>query len=313
MKSYYRIFLGKASIYAKDCFEGGFVGTDFGLPIDLTDKLPDEWRNFNKEFIPKFLENKPGKTKVAAGLACGAIWTVSKGMNNGDTVLSPDGSGRYRIGEVTGDYYYKPSDILFHRRPIAWTDKYIDRSDMNDELKNSTGSMGTVANITKHAQQIESLINSDTRPQQNNLSENIEDPIAFAMEKHLELFLIENWKHTELGNDYDIYSDDDVTIGQQFQTDTGPMDILASSKDGNTLLVIELKKGRASDVVVGQTLRYMGYVKDVLAEEHQEVKGLIIALSDDKKLQRALVTLNGSIDFYRYEVSFNLRKVSSEF
>ena len=55
---------------------------------------------------------------------------------------------------------------------------------------------------------------------------------------------------------------------QQYQTDTGPLDILAISKDKKQLLVVELKKGRASDAVVGQTLRYMSFVQEMaLAEE----------------------------------------------
>jgi integrase len=100
-----------------------------------------------------------------------------------------------------------------------------------------------------------------------------------------------------------------TVVGKQYQTDTGPMDILCISKDGKTLLVVELKKGRASDMVVGQTLRYMGYVSDELAEPNQQVKGLIIALSDDKRLRRALGPLNGSIKFYRYEIDFKLKQV----
>ena len=87
------------------------------------------------------------------------------------------------------------------------------------------------------------------------------------------------------------------------------MDILAISKDKRTLLVVELKKGRASDAVVGQLLRYMGYVKDELSEEGQMVKGIIIALTDDQRLRRALTLLPGIVDFYRYEVNFNLVKV----
>ena len=86
------------------------------------------------------------------------------------------------------------------------------------------------------------------------------------------------------------------------------MDLLAVSHDGSELLVIELKKGRASDSVVGQVQRYMGYVKEALAEDHQTVRGMIIALEDDLKIKRALsVTTN--IDFYRYKVSFDLEKV----
>jgi restriction system protein len=77
------------------------------------------------------------------------------------------------------------------------------------------------------------------------------------------------------------------------------------SKDKKRLLVIELKKGRASDKVVGQILRYMGYVKQDLADEGQTVKGAIIALEDDIRIRRALAMVP-DVSFYRYEVSFRL-------
>jgi restriction system protein len=89
MRNYYRLMLGRKSVHAEACLAGGFVGTDFGIHQDLTGRLPDEWRDFNKEFIPIYLDKHPDKTKIAAGLACGAIWTVSKGMVQGDILLSP--------------------------------------------------------------------------------------------------------------------------------------------------------------------------------------------------------------------------------
>jgi hypothetical protein len=46
---------------------------------------------------------------------------------------------------------------------------------------------------------------------------------------------------TELGKEYDIYEEDGEK-GQQYQTDTGPLDILAISKDKKRLLVVELKR-----------------------------------------------------------------------
>ena len=70
---------------------------------------------------------------------------------------------------------------------------------------------------------------------------------------------------------------------------------------------MELKKGRISDMVVGQLQRYMGYVKDELAEQGQIVKGVIIALEDDIRLHRALSVTQG-IEFYTYKVSFKLEK-----
>jgi restriction system protein len=74
-------------------------------------------------------------------------------------------------------------------------------------------------------------------------------------------------------------------VEQQYGTNEGTIDILAISRDGRRLLVVELKRGRASDVVVGQILRYMGYVKEQIAEPHQTVEGAIIALEDDQKLR----------------------------
>ncbi len=73
--------------------------------------------------------------------------------------------------------------------------------------------------------------------------------------------------------------------------------------------IVELKRGRASDAVVGQIQRYMGFVKSELLEEGQNVKGVIIALNDDLKLRRALSVAN-DIEFMTYEVKFTLKKQS---
>ena len=175
---------------------------------------------------------------------------------------------------------------------------------MSDALKGSTGSIGTVSNITKHAAEIETLMGGVALPKLIATDAFVEDPASFALEEHLEEFLVKNWPHTEFGKDYDIYEVDGEKA-QQFQTDTGPLDILAISKDGKRLLVLELKKGKASDLVVGQTLRYMSYVKDELAESGQEVFGAIVAHEDDSKIRRALA-MTPSISFYRYQVSFKL-------
>jgi restriction system protein len=152
---------------------------------------------------------------------------------------------------------------------------------------------------------LERLIGGAGAPVIVSTNPEIQDPSAFAMEKHLEEFLVANWAQTELGKEFDIYSEDGEQVGQQFQTDTGPLDVLAISKDKKRLLVVELKKGRASDAVVGQTLRYMGYVMNELAESDQTVIGAIIALEDDARIRRALAMVP-SIAFYRYQISFKL-------
>ena len=127
------------------------------------------------------------------------------------------------------------------------------------------------------------------------------------MEAHLEDFLVKNWAQTEFGKDYDIYEEDGEQVGEQYNTDTGPLDILAVSKDKKRLLVVELKKGRASDAVIGQILRYMGYVQEELAEEDQTVHGVVVALEDDQRIRRALA-VTPNVTFYRYQISFKLVK-----
>ena len=143
---------------------------------------------------------------------------------------------------------------------------------MSQELRYSSGSIGTTCDLTKYATEIESLLKGKSPLAIIASDPTIEDPSVFAMEQHLENFLEKNWSQTELGKNYDIFEESGELIGQQYQTDTGPLDILAISKDKKELLVVELKKGRASDFVVGQIQRYMGYVKDELAEDHQVVK-----------------------------------------
>ena len=69
--------------------------------------------------------------------------------------------------------------------------------------------------------------------------------------------------------------------------------------------MIELKRRRPSDEVVGQILRYMGYVKESIAEADQEVHGVIIAHADDTALQLAL-SMTTNIAFYRYHIQFSL-------
>lgn len=306
-RSYYRIMAGAKSVYASECYQGGFIAANWSIDQDLSACLPESWRDFNHQFIPVYLQANPEKSKIAAGLACGMLHTVCKGMRKGDIVLCPNGSGQYYVGEVISDYYYVPAGTLSHRRKIRWFDNGISRDEMSQPLKNSTGSIGTVSDISKYAEELESLLAGKQPPALIHSDPSVEDPSAFALEKHLEDFLVANWALTDLGKDFDIFSEEGEPVGRQYPSDTGPIDILAISKDGKTLLVVELKRGRASDVVVGQIQRYMGYVKAELAESYQQVRGVIIALEDDLRLRRAL-SVASNIEFYRYRVSFKLFK-----
>lgn len=307
MKNYKRLMLGAKSSNIDECLNDNFIGVNFTIQQDLTGKLHENWRDFHKQFNPIWQAANPGKSKVSAGLACGMLWTICKGMNVGDIVICPDSKGRYHVATIESEYYYKPATALPHRRAVNWLNKPIDKSQMSKELQSSCGSIGTVSDISKHAAEIETLIGPINFPAIVTTDATIEDVSVFALEKHLEEFLVQNWKHLDLGKEYDIYEEDGTLVGRQYQCDTGIIDILAISKDKKCLLVVELKRGRASDNVVGQILRYMGFAKEVLAEKHQEVKGVIIGLEDDNRLKRAL-SATSNIEFYRYKVNFKLFK-----
>lgn len=309
-KEYRRIMLGKKSANAEDAIKGGFICAGFLFGIDLTNRFTENWRDTRSEMVALWKDQNPGKSKVAAGLAIGMLHTICKGAKVGEIVMSPTPDGVYHFGEITGDYYYDADYELPHKRPVHWFDVTVHRSELSLELQNSVGSIGTVSTVTKHAAEIEAIIGKQQAPKLVSTDETIEDPSVFALEKHLEDFLVANWSQTPLGKTHDIFTEEGQIIGQQYPSDTGPIDILAISKDGKELLVVELKKGRASDSVVGQIQRYMGFVLSELAEEHQSVRGVIIALEQDKRIKQALkVTPN--IEFYRYEVSFDLKKINS--
>ncbi len=139
--------------------------------------------------------------------------------------------------------------------------------------------------------------------------EGVTDIAEFGLEKFLEDFLVYNWEKTSLGKTYAILEKDGDLIGQQYDTEiVGRIDILAKSKDGKEWLVIELKRGRSSDEVVGQVLRYIGFVSEHLASEGETVKGLIILGSHDDRIRYALKTLP-NVSLQTYEVNFKLNNM----
>ena len=81
MKNYYRVMLGRKSILAAAAHAGGYICPDVEIPQDLSPDLGDVWRAFNKKFVPIFMASHSDKTKIGAGLACGARCAVDcKGL-----------------------------------------------------------------------------------------------------------------------------------------------------------------------------------------------------------------------------------------
>jgi restriction system protein len=129
----------------------------------------------------------------------------------------------------------------------------------------------------------------------------------FALELHLEDFMEANWDQIQFGRSLRIWRDPDGLSGRQYQTDIGAIDFLCEDQDSGAFVVIELKRGKSSDSVLGQAQRYMGWVNHNLAADEQEVHGLIIASHIDEKLKYGL-EVAGGISARRYSVEFTLHE-----
>ena len=132
----------------------------------------------------------------------------------------------------------------------------------------------------------------------------LDDTLVFPLEKFLEEFIVSNWDKTALGKKLTLHTEDDEPA-TQYATDVGEIDILARDKATHDWVVIELKKGKSSDAIVGQLLRYMGWVKKHKATQGEQVRGIIITSTPDEKIKYAMLASDG-ISFYTYRVSFDL-------
>jgi RecB family endonuclease NucS len=130
-------------------------------------------------------------------------------------------------------------------------------------------------------------------------------PVQFAYETDLRNFLSKNLNLIESG--LSLYNDEGIN-GIEFPACGRFIDLLAVSIE-NDLVVIELKVSRGYDRVVGQLLRYVGWIKENLAEGDQRVRGVIVARSISEDLQLACGGLP-DISLFEYELSVQLSRVS---
>ena len=127
----------------------------------------------------------------------------------------------------------------------------------------------------------------------------------FVLEKHLEDFLVGNWKSTELSEQYDLFEDEGGT-SQQYPAEKGRIDLLVKDRKDKCFVVIELKRGQTNYDTVGQLTSYMGWVKKNKANG-KKVKGIIIAAGNDQRLRDALEVVPNT-ELLLYRVNFSLVK-----
>lgn len=123
----------------------------------------------------------------------------------------------------------------------------------------------------------------------------IEIPLEF--ERQLEDFVEKNLALVEEG--LELFVDEDGNRGRQYPTDVGRIDLLCV-RPNDDLVVIELKRDRGSDKVVGQISRYIGWVQAHLANGH-DVYGIIITHEYDENLSYAIAA-NSKLRLLYYKI-----------
>ena len=187
--------LGRGSSLVDECLNGGFIGAHFGFKQDLTDELTDDKHKFIDRLAPEWMERAPEKSRRSAGQAVGFLWRVIIGINEGDTILSPDGQGAYTVGTVTEPYSYHKDQPLPHRRSVKWTDRKIGRNEMSESLRNALGTPGTVGYVTKHAEEIESLIQGKPFNQSKETEESGELTSERQFDEALNVYMTKKMDH----------------------------------------------------------------------------------------------------------------------
>lgn len=119
------------------------------------------------------------------------------------------------------------------------------------------------------------------------------------LEKTLEDFLEFNLELIEAGLKF---------VKRQYPTDTGPLDILARDARSRWV-VIELKRGRSGDEVIGQLQRYRGFIlREKARGNEKKVRAFVVAPEIDDRVIAAARGAHPTLEIYEFVVSGKSRR-----
>ncbi|MEW5894460.1 MAG: PDDEXK nuclease domain-containing protein [Candidatus Omnitrophota bacterium] len=266
-------------------------------------KLGDISRLNEKELKDKYLEHYSPDDPADRN----ALWRFYHEISVGDVILARRGRKKLlAMGEVVGTAVYdlnkgkerignKEGYVYPNLISVKWEEKNIDYGRQVFAIR-------TLYEIP--SEKFDLLVKGEVSEEVEE-QEQIKEHQEFVLEKYLEDFIVSNFDSI-FDHRLKLYEDEEG-VGQQYPTDIGTIDILAFDPEEKAYVVIELKKGRESDKVVGQILRYMGWVKKNLAKENEKVRGLIVCKDKDEKLDYSLEAIPGcNIQVRLYKINFKL-------
>jgi restriction system protein len=279
-------------------------------------ELGDISKLSRSELEQHFRRTYPAKSKGVTTRELNSLWSFYHETTVGDVVLARRGRSRLvGIGTVQGSAFYDTTKgrervttgpLYANFLPVRWEQRDIDYG-------RQMFAIGTIYTINREKFEAltSGIVPAGVDPDEPMPAVESAEAIEFALEKHLEDFMIQNFESI-FGKELRLFTDESGGLGQQYPTideegaESGRIDILAIDPTTSDYVVIELKKGRESDKVVGQILRYISWVRDNLCTSGQNVRGIVICSRADKKLQAAIKPVAHLITVKQYKVDFQL-------
>lgn len=266
-------------------------------------------KNLTKE---QLIEKSKNTEKPISKIAANMIASFTN-IKIGDRILVRKGRSKcLAIGEVIKESYY---DLIKgdERKLYANTEynfaNFIDVK-WEDKIKEYELPVFAISTIYQIDQdKYENFIDDKVEAMElNNIFDNEStiDTTSFILEKYLQDFITSNFRKI-FGDNVDIFIDKDGIKGDQYNTgNAGIMDILAFDKANNKFIIIELKRNKSSDIVVGQILRYIGWVEENLCNNEEKIEGIIICGEGDVRLQYAIKPVSSFVKLKYYKIDFRL-------
>ncbi len=217
-----------------------------------------------------FKESEPNRSKV----------------KKGDIVLLREyGSGFWGSCEIADDWKQDKKGMEKHGINTGWfpIDKIVKWNAtlpyeiIRTELSNQNFRLRIAKANLEDKKKIELALKIYT-----NLGYGKTDGNFFVLESGIEEAVKANLSQLDLR-----LAEDEIQQQCNLGVGVGRTDLICRDKDNN-FVVLELKAVQASDYVVGQILRYMGYIRENWAKEQGvKVKGIIITPSYDEQLRLA--------------------------
>lgn len=263
------------------------------LTLLLDEKIPLKTR------LDKIIPPKGNMQPMLKGLGKAVLTPIL-------LVVYPD---KYAVYNTTVEVAMKQFGILPEQKHKSFSSKYIEVNTVINNLAREYGlSLWQMDEVWWVGKENKLPMSNELIPEDGyKPDEAYENQYPADVESQLESLLINNWDKISEFMELEILQEDGEFIGQQYDTkEIGRIDLLCKNKKSNDYVVIELKRGREGDKVVGQTLRYIGWVKKNLAKSSQNVKGMIITYENDKKLSYALESIKDLIELKFYKISISI-------